>query len=144
MAKQKEVVGEIKLQIPAGGATPAPPVGPALGAKGVNIGQFVKQFNDATASQKGDIIPVVITVYKDKTFSLVYKQPPVSVLVRKAAGIEQGSGTPGPLTKVGTLTKKQVEEIAKRKQPELTALSLQAAMKTVAGTARSMGVVVSD
>jgi large subunit ribosomal protein L11 len=144
MAKQKEIVGEIKLQIPAGGATPAPPVGPALGAKGVNIGQFVKQFNDATASQKGDIIPVVITVYKDKTFSLLYKQPPVSVLVRKAAGIEKGSGTAGPLTKAGTITKKQVEEIAKRKQPELTALSLAAAMKTVAGTARSMGVVVAD
>ena len=144
MAKQKEVVGEIKLQIPAGGATPAPPVGPALGAKGVNIGQFVKQFNDATASQKGDIIPVVITVYKDKTFSLLYKQPPVSVLVRKAAGIEKGTGTAGPLTKAGSITKKQVEEIAKRKQPELTALSLAAAMKTVAGTARSMGVVVAD
>ncbi len=144
MAKQKEIVGEIKLQIPAGGATPAPPVGPALGAKGVNIGQFVKQFNDATASQKGDIIPVVITVYKDKTFSLIYKQPPVSVLVRKAAGIEQGSSTPGPLTKAGTINRKQLEEIAKRKQPELTAQSLEAAMKTVAGTARSMGVVVAD
>ncbi len=144
MAKQKEIVGEIKLQIPAGGATPAPPVGPALGAKGVNIGMFVKQFNDATASQKGDIIPVVITVYKDKSFSLVYKQPPVSVLVRKAAGIEQGSSTPGPLTKAGTINRKQLEEIAKRKQPELTALSLEAAMKTVAGTARSMGVVVAD
>jgi large subunit ribosomal protein L11 len=142
MAKQKEIVGEIKLQIPAGGATPAPPVGPALGAKGVNIGQFVKQFNDATASQKGDIIPVVITVYKDKTFSLLYKQPPVSVLVRKAAGIEQGSSTPGPLSTAGKITKKQVEEIAKRKGPELTALSVEAAMRTVAGTARSMGVVV--
>ena len=144
MAKQKEIIGEIKLQIPAGGATPAPPVGPALGAKGVNIGLFVKQFNDATAAQKGDVIPVVITVYKDKTFSLVFKQPPVSVLVRKAAGIEQGSGTPGPLTKAGTVTKKQVEEIAKRKLPELTALSVEAAMRTVAGTARSMGVVVAD
>jgi large subunit ribosomal protein L11 len=144
MAKQKEVVGEIKLQIPAGGATPAPPVGPALGAKGVNIGQFVKQFNDATASQKGDIIPVVITVYKDKSFSLLFKQPPVSVLVRKAAGIEQGSGTPGPLTSVGKITKKQVEEIAKRKISELTAQSLDAAMRTVMGTARSMGVTIAD
>src|SRR5476651_174915 len=144
MAKVKEIVGEIKLQIPAGGATPAPPVGPALGAKGVNIGQFVKQFNDATAKQKGDIIPVVITVYKDKSFSLVFKQPPVSVLVRKAAGIEQGSPTPGPLTSVGKITKAQLKEIALRKGPELTALSIEAAMKTVAGTARSMGVTVAD
>lgn len=142
MAKQKEVVGEIKLQIPAGGATPAPPVGPALGAKGVNIGQFVKQFNDATAKQKGDIIPVVITVYKDKSFSLIFKQPPVSVLVRKAAGLEQGASTPGPMGTVGKITKAQLTEIAKRKQSELTALSLEAAMKTVSGTARSMGVVV--
>jgi len=142
MAKQKEVIAELKLVIPGGGATPAPPVGPALGAKGVNIGAFVKQFNDATANQKGEIIPVVITVYKDKTFSLVYKQPPVSALVRKAAGVEQGSSTPGPLTVHGKITKKQVEEIAKRKQPELTALSLEAAMRTVMGTARSMGVVV--
>src|SRR3954465_840350 len=118
MAKQKEVVGEIKLQIPAGGAPPAPPVGPALGAKGVNIGQFVKQFNDATASQKGDIIPVVITVYKDKSFSLVYKQPPGSVLVRKAAGVESGSKTPGPMGTVGKISQKQVEEIAKRKLAE--------------------------
>ncbi len=142
MAKQKEIVGEIKLQIPAGGATPAPPVGPALGAKGVNIGAFVKQFNDATASQKGDIIPVVITVYKDKSFSLLYKQPPVSALIRKAAGIESGSKTPGPVGIVGKITKQQLEEIAKRKHPELTASTLDAAKRTVAGTARSMGVTV--
>ncbi len=142
MAKQKEIIGEIKLQIPAGAATPAPPVGPALGAKGVNIAMFVKQFNDATAKQKGDIIPVVITVFKDKSFSLTYKQPPVSALVKKAAGLESGSKTPGPLSVVGKITKAQVEEIAKRKGAELTAISLEAAMRTVAGTARSMGITV--
>jgi len=142
MAKQKEIVGEIKLQIPAGGATPAPPVGPALGAKGVNIAQFVKQFNDATAAQKGDIIPVIITVYKDKSFSLTYKQPPVSALIKKAAGLESASKTPGPLGTVGKISGKQLEEIAKRKHPELTAYTLDAAKRTVAGTARSMGIVI--
>lgn len=142
MAKQKEIVGEIKLQIPAGGATPAPPVGPALGAKGVNIAMFVKQFNDVTAKMKGDIIPVVITVYKDKSFSLTLKQPPVSALIKKAAGLESGSKTPGPLGTVGKISKAQVEEIAKRKGAELTAQSLDAAKKTVMGTARSMGIVI--
>lgn len=142
MAKQKEIVGEIKLQIPAGGATPAPPVGPALGAKGVNIAQFVKQFNDQTAAQKGDIIPVIITVYKDKSFSLVYKQPPVSALIKKAAGLESASKTPGPLGTVGKISSKQLDEIAKRKGAELTANSHEAAMRTVAGTARSMGIVI--
>ena len=142
MAKQKEIIGEIKLQIPAGGATPAPPVGPALGAKGVNIGQFVKQFNDQTAAQKGDIIPVIITVYKDKSFSLVYKQPPVSALIKKAAGLESASKTPGPMGIVGKITKKQLDEIAKRKGAELTANSHEAAMRTVSGTARSMGIVI--
>ena len=142
MAKQKEIIGEIKLQIPAGGATPAPPVGPALGAKGVNIGQFVKQFNDQTAAQKGDIIPVIITVYKDKSFSLVYKQPPVSALIKKAAGLESASKTPGPMGTVGKITKKQLDEIAKRKGAELTANSHEAAMRTVSGTARSMGIVI--
>jgi large subunit ribosomal protein L11 len=143
MAKAKEVVGEIKLVIPGGGATPAPPVGPALGAKGVNIGVFVKQFNDATASMKGETIPVVISVYKDKTFSFVLKQPPVSAQIRKAAKIEKGSGTPNAMDG-GKITKAQVKEIATKKIAEMTAASMEAAMKTVAGTARSMGVVVTD
>jgi large subunit ribosomal protein L11 len=141
MAKTKEIVGEIKLVIPGGGATPAPPVGPALGAKGVNIGVFVKQFNDATAQLKGETIPVVITVYKDKTFSFILKQPPVSAQIRKAAKIEKGSGTPNAMDG-GKITKAQVEEIAKKKMAEMTAASLPAAVKTVAGTARSMGVVI--
>lgn len=141
MAKAKEIVGEIKLVIPGGGATPAPPVGPALGAKGVNIGAFVKQFNDATAALKGETIPVVITVYKDKTFTFVLKQPPVSAQIRKAAKIEKGSGTPNAMD-AGTITKAQVKEIAQKKIAEMTAASMDAAMKTVAGTARSMGVVV--
>jgi large subunit ribosomal protein L11 len=127
MAKAKEIIGEIKLVIPGGSATPAPPVGPALGAKGVNIGAFVKQFNDATAKMKGEIIPVVITVFKDKSFSFILKQPPVSAQIKKAAGIESGSKTPNAMDG-GKITKAQVEEIAKK--------------KSVAGTARSMGVVV--
>jgi large subunit ribosomal protein L11 len=141
MAK-KEIVGTINLVIPGGAATPAPPVGPALGAKGVNIAAFVKQFNDATAKLKGEIIPVVITVYKDKTFSFILKQPPVSAQIRKAAGIEKGSGTAGPLSNAGQITNAQVAEIAKKKAAEMTAASLEAAMKSVAGTARSMGVKV--
>jgi large subunit ribosomal protein L11 len=141
MAK-KEIVGTINLVIPGASATPAPPVGPALGAKGVNIAAFVKQFNDATAKLKGEIIPVVITVYKDKTFSFILKQPPVSAQIRKAAGIEKGSGTAGPAANAGQITKAQVTEIAKKKGPEMTAASLEAAMKSVAGTARSMGVKV--
>lgn len=143
MAK-KEIVGTINLVIPGASATPAPPVGPALGAKGVNIAAFVKQFNDATAKLKGEIIPVVITVYKDKTFSFILKQPPVSAQIRKAAGIEKGSGTAGPNANAGQITAAQVAEIAKKKGPEMTAASLAAAMKTVAGTARSMGVKVVD
>jgi large subunit ribosomal protein L11 len=143
MAK-KEIVGTINLVIPGAAATPAPPVGPALGAKGVNIAAFVKQFNDATAKLKGEIIPVVITVYKDKTFSFILKQPPVSAQVRKAAGIEKGSGTAGPTANAGQITKAQVAEIAKKKGAEMTAASLEAAMKSVAGTARSMGVKVVD
>jgi large subunit ribosomal protein L11 len=143
MAKQKEIVGTINLVIPGGGATPAPPVGPALGAKGVNIGAFVKQFNDATANMKGEIIPVVITVFKDKTFTFIMKQPPVSAQVRKAAGIEKGAGNAGPLTSVGTITQAQVKQIAEKKIAEMTAGSLDAAMKTVMGTARSMGVTIS-
>lgn len=141
MAK-KEIVGTINLVIPGGAATPAPPVGPALGAKGVNIAAFVKQFNDATAKLKGEIIPVVITVYKDKTFSFILKQPPVSAQIRKAAGIEKGSGTAGPLSTAGQITSAQVAEIAKKKGAEMTAATLEAAMKSVAGTARSMGVKV--
>jgi len=141
MAK-KEIVGTINLVIPGGGATPAPPVGPALGAKGVNIAAFVKQFNDATAKMKGEITPVVITVYKDKTFSFILKQPPVSAQVRKAAGIDKGSGTAGPLSTAGQITKAQVAEIAKKKGSEMTAASLEAAMRSVCGTARSMGVKV--
>lgn len=144
MAKQKEITGQIKLQIAGGSATPAPPVGPALGQHGVNIAQFVKQFNDATAKMKGDTIPVVITVYKDKSFTFELKQPPVPVLLRKAAGLEKGSSTPGPLTKAGTVTKKQVKEIAERKMKELTAHSTEAAMRIVEGSARSMGLVVVD
>lgn len=142
MAKQKEIIGTIKLQIPAGGATPAPPVGPALGAKGVNIAMFVKQFNDQTAKKKGDIIPVIITVYKDKSFDLTFKEPPVSALLKKAAGIESASKTPGPLGTVATLKMAQIDEIAKRKGHEFTAQSHAAAVKTVLGTARSMGIVV--
>jgi len=144
MAKQKEIVGTINLVIPGGGATPAPPVGPALGAKGVNIGAFVKQFNDATANLKGETIPVVITVFKDKTFTFILKQPPVSAQVRKAAGIEKGAGNAGPLTSVGQITKAQVKQIAEKKVAEMTAASLEAAMRSVAGTARSMGVTITD
>jgi large subunit ribosomal protein L11 len=143
MAK-KEIVGTINLVIPGGAATPAPPVGPALGAKGVNIGAFVKQFNDSTAQLKGEIIPVVITVFKDKTFSFILKQPPVSAQIRKAAKLEKGAGNAGPLTSVATLSQAQVKEIAQKKIEEMTAASLEAAMRSVAGTARSMGVTVSD
>ena len=139
----KEVVKVIKLQIEAGKATPAPPVGPALGSSGVNIMQFVKEFNDRTANQPGMIIPVVITVYKDKSFSFITKVPPVAVLIKKAIKIQKGSGKPNR-DKVGTITKAQVEEIAKQKMPDLNAASLEAAMSMVAGTARSMGVVVTD
>lgn len=143
MAK-KEIVGTINLVIPGGAATPAPPVGPALGAKGVNIAAFVKQFNDATAKMKGEIIPVVITVYKDKTFSFILKQPPVSAQIRKAAGLEKGSSKAGQAAPVGQITTSQVAEIAKKKMAEMTAASLEAAMRSVMGTARSMGVKVVD
>ena len=137
----KEVI--IKLQIPAGKATPAPPVGPALGGSGVNIMQFVKEFNDRTANQAGFIIPVVITVYKDKSFSFITKVPPVAVLIKKAAKIEKGSGKPNR-DKVAKITKEQVKAIAEQKMPDLNAASIEAAMSIVAGTARSMGVVVVD
>ena len=140
---EKEVSSIIKLQIPAGKATPAPPVGPALGSSGVNIMQFVKEFNDRTANQPGMIIPVVITVYKDKSFEFITKVPPVAVLIKKAVKIEKASGKPNK-DKVATITKAQVEEIAKQKMPDLNAASLEAAMSMVMGTARSMGVVVAE
>ncbi len=143
MAEKKEENKVIKLQIPAGKATPAPPVGPALGAAGVNIMAFVKEFNDRTANQPGMIIPVVITVHKDKSFEFITKVPPVAVLIKKAAKIEKASGKPNR-EKVATLTKAQVKEIAEQKMPDLNAASLEAAMSMVAGTARSMGVVVAD
>lgn len=137
----KEVI--IKLQIPAGKATPAPPVGPALGGSGVNIMDFVKQFNDRTAKQAGLIIPVVITVHKDKSFDFITKEPPMAVLIKKSAKIEKGSGKPNR-EKVAKLSKAQVEEIAKTKMPDLNAASLESAMSMVKGTARSMGVTVEE
>jgi large subunit ribosomal protein L11 len=138
----KKVTGYIKLQIPAGQANPSPPVGPALGQQGVNIMEFCKAFNAQTQSlEKGLPTPVVITVYSDRSFTFILKTPPASVLIRKALGLEKGSGTPNT-SKVGRLTREQVENIAKTKQPDLTAADLEAAMRTVAGTARSMGVDV--
>lgn len=139
----KKIEGYIKLQIPAGGATPAPPVGPALGQKSVNIMDFCKQFNARTADQQGMIIPVVITVYADRSFTFVCKTPPAAVLIKKAAGIQSGSGVPNK-TKVATISKAQAEEIAKIKMPDLNAASIEAATSMVMGTARSMGVVVEE
>ena len=139
----KKVEGYIKLQIPAGKATPAPPVGPALGQHGVNIVQFTKDFNARTANQDGMIIPVVITVYQDKSFSFVTKTPPAAVLLKKACNIQSGSGVPNK-TKVATISKAKIQEIAELKMPDLNAASLEAAMSMVAGTARSMGVIVAD
>ena len=140
---EKEVVKQIKLQIEAGKATPAPPVGPALGSSGVNIMQFVKEFNDRTANQAGLIIPVVISVYKDKSFDFITKVPPVAVLIKKTLGIQKGSGKPNK-DKVAKITKEQVRAIAEQKMPDLNASTREAAMSMVAGTARSMGVVVVD
>ena len=137
----KKVVGQVKLQIPGGKATPAPPVGPALGQAGVNIMDFCKNFNARTAKDDGLIIPVVITVYADRSYTFITKTPPVAVLIKKAVGIAKGSGEPNK-TKVGQITAKQVEEIAKMKLPDLNAESLEAAINTVKGTARSMGVDV--
>lgn len=139
----KKVVGNIKLQIPAGQANPSPPVGPALGQHGVNIMEFCKAFNAKTQDQAGMIIPVVITVYADRSFSFVLKTPPASVLLKKAAGIEKGSGVPNR-DKVGKVTLEQIEEIAKIKMPDLTAATLEAAIKTIKGTARSMGIEVVE
>lgn len=138
----KKVTGFIKLQIPAGQANPSPPVGPALGQRGVNIMEFCKAFNAKTQEQKGLIIPVIITVYSDRSFTFITKTPPASVLLLKAASIQKGSGEPNK-TKVGKVTKKNVEDIAKMKMPDLTAASLEAAMRTIEGSARSMGVTVS-
>ena len=138
----KKVAGQIKLQIPAGGATPAPPVGPALGQAGVNIMDFCKAFNARTQGEQGMIIPVVITVYADRSYTFITKTPPAAVLLRKAAGIAKGSGEPNR-DKVGTVTSAQVEEIAKTKMPDLNAGSIEAAMRIIEGTARSMGIEVA-
>ena len=140
---EKEVVKQIKLQIEAGKASPAPPVGPALGSSGVNIMQFVKEFNDRTANQAGLIIPVVISVYADKSFEFITKVPPVAVLIKKALGIQKGSGKPNK-EKVGKLTMAQVRAIAEQKMPDLNAATIEAAMSMVKGTARSMGVTVEE
>ncbi len=139
----KKVVGQIKLQIPGGQANPAPPVGPALGQRGVNIMEFCKAFNAKTQDQKGMVIPVIITVYSDRSFTFITKTPPASILLFKAAKIEKGSGEPNK-NKVGKVTKKQLEEIAKIKMPDLNAGSIEAAMRTIAGTARSAGITVVD
>ena len=139
----KKVEGYIKLQIPAGKATPAPPVGPALGQHGVNIVEFTKQFNAKTADQGDMIIPVVITVYNDRSFSFVTKTPPAAVLIKKACKIQSGSGVPNK-NKVATITKAQLQEIAELKMPDLNAATVESAMSMVAGTARSMGVVITE
>ena len=139
----QKVVGLIKLQIPAGKATPAPPVGPALGQHGVNIVAFTKDFNERTKNDAGLIIPVVITVYEDRSFTFITKTPPAAVLIKKACGIDKASGVPNKI-KVATITKEQVQKIAETKMPDLNAASLEAAMSMIAGTARSMGIVVED
>ena len=139
----KKVEGYIKLQIPAGKATPAPPVGPALGQHGVNIVEFTKQFNAKTADQGDMIIPVVITVYNDRSFSFITKTPPAAVLIKKACNIKSGSGVPNK-TKVATITEAQVEEIAKTMMPDLNAATIESAMSMVEGTCRSMGVTVTE
>ena len=139
----QKVVGYIKLQLPAGKATPAPPVGPALGQHGVNIMAFTKEFNERTKNDVGLIIPVVITVYADRTFSFITKTPPAAVLIKKAINLESGSGVPNK-TKVASITKKQLEEIASTKMPDLNAANLETAISMIAGTRRSMGVTVTD
>lgn len=139
----KKVTGMIKLQLPAGKATPAPPVGPALSQHGVNIMGFCKEFNEKTKNQMGYIIPVVITVYQDRSFTFIMKTPPAAILIKKAVGIDAGSGTPN-LTKVAKLTQEQLRTIAETKMPDLNAATIEAAMAMVAGTARSMGVTVED
>ena len=137
----KKVTGFVKLQIPAGQATPAPPVGTALGPQGINIMAFVKEFNSRTAQQAGMILPVEVTIFSDKSFTFILKTPPATVLIKKAIKLEKGSGKPH-VDKVGKLTRAQAEEIAKVKQPDLTAADLDAAVRTIAGSARSMGITV--
>jgi large subunit ribosomal protein L11 len=137
----KKVIAEIKLQIPAGAANPSPPVGPALGQRGVNIMEFCKAFNAQTQGQAGLIIPVIITVYADRSFTFITKTPPASILLKRAAGIDKGSREPGK-TSAGRVTRKQVEEIARLKMPDLTAADLEQAMRTIEGTARSLGLEV--
>ena len=139
----QKVTGMIKLQLPAGKATPAPPVGPALGQHGVNIMGFCKEFNAKTANQAGLIIPVVITVYQDRSFSFILKTPPAAVLIKKELGLESGSGVPNR-TKVGSLTKEQVRKIAELKMPDLNAASIETAMSMIEGTAKSMGVTITE
>jgi large subunit ribosomal protein L11 len=139
----KKVAGIIKLQVPAGKANPAPPVGPALGQHGVNIMEFCKTFNERTANQAGMIIPVEITVFEDRSFTFITKTPPASILLKKAAGIEKGSGTPN-VQKVARVSRDKVKEIAELKMPDLNATSLEGAMRIIEGTARSMGIVVVD
>jgi len=139
----KKIIGFIKLQIPAGQANPAPPVGPALGQKGVNIMEFCKQFNARTKDQQGLIIPVIITVFNDKSFTFITKTPPAATLLLKASKLEKGSGEPNR-TKVGRVTSKQVREIAELKMPDLNASDVESAMRMVAGTARSMGITVEE
>jgi large subunit ribosomal protein L11 len=139
----KKVTGMIKLQLQAGKATPAPPVGPALGQHGVNIMGFCKEFNAKTANQAGYIIPVVITVYQDRSFSFILKTPPAAVLIKKEIGLESGSGVPNK-TKVGNLTQEQLRKIAETKMPDLNAASVESAMRMIAGTARSMGVTIEE
>ena len=139
----KQMVGQAKFQVPGGQATPAPPVGTSLGRFGINLGQFVQQFNDRTREAAGMPIPVVVTVYNDRSFDFITKSPPAAALLKKAAGLEKGSGVPNK-DKVATITKAQVKEIAERKMPDLTANTIEAAMSQVAGTCRSMGIVGVD
>jgi large subunit ribosomal protein L11 len=139
----KKVAGVVKLQLPAGKATPAPPVGPALGGYGINIMQFVKEYNEKTASQAGSIIPVEITVYSDRSFTFVMKTPPAADLLRKAAKIEKGSGTPNRGS-VGSITRQQLRALAEQKMADLNAISIEGAEKIIAGTARSMGIAIKD
>lgn len=139
----KKIVAYVKLQIPGGKALPAPPVGPALGQHGVNIAGFCKEFNEKTKGDMGLIIPVVITIYADRSFTFITKTPPAAVLIKKAVGIESGSGEPNK-TKVASITKEQLQKIAEQKTPDLNAASVESAMRMIAGTARSMGVTVAD
>ena len=139
----QKIVGYVRFQVPAGKATPAPPVGPALGQYGINIGQFTKDFNERTKGDAGLIIPVVITVYADRSFTFVTKTPPAAVLIKKACGIETASGTPNK-TKVAKITREQVKKIAEQKMPDLNAASIESAMSMIEGTARSMGITVAE